>query len=63
MKDTVTCPECLAFFAANNPGQTTLSRADVDYYHWTHRPMHPAEVGANHRVAAKKAWAEWEALA
>jgi hypothetical protein len=61
VKDTMTCPECIEFFAAVCPGRTVLSRADVDYHHWTHRPMHPSQTGANHRAAAKKAWAAWEA--
>lgn len=62
LAEGIACGECRDLVREMFPGMAKVSRAAVFELHGRHRPMHPNEVGANHRREAAKAWAEWEAL-
>lgn len=55
----ITCPDCIDFFSAVDTSEP-ISRAWANEVHWSHRPLHPNEVGANHRRSARMAYDEWE---
>ena len=63
----IECPDCRAWWKANGRDLDTdtspMSRADADYVHQMHRPMHETEVGANRRAEARRRRTEWERLA
>ena len=63
---SIPCPECRRWWKAYGRDLDTdtqpVSRADAEHVHRSHRPMHPSQVGHNHIRAARKAWADWEAL-
>lgn len=60
----VECGECVREIEDRWPGMSgeAISRAAVNEIHWGHRPMHPNEVGANHRKDAKARYDAWDAL-
>lgn len=62
MAEGIACDECRVLVKEMFSGMTKVSRAAVLELHGRHQPMHPNQVGANHRSTAAKAWAEWEAL-
>lgn len=58
LPESIPCPECRAAVE----GVGVVSRAYVNELHWSHRPMHPNEVGGSHRARARREFAAWEAL-
>ena len=55
---SIPCPECQT--EVERLGWTGhVSRAAVQALHQDHRPMHPSQVGANHRKAARAAYDRW----
>ena len=62
LPESIPCPECRELVQLHCPGMTEVSRADVLWMHGWHQPLHPDQVGNNHRKEAAKAFKEWESL-